>query len=123
MTEAPQLTGAPITINQDDGSTKIYDTGLLKPEVQQAVNMLAFTNQIRQVLDGASRLFSNVVTNNLNDEAMVEEIVPEVEAEGVEETEMETVRSRNEEGQFLADDKSTPDVNEAYIKREKKKAK
>ena len=85
MSESPQLTGAPITINQDDGSAKIYDTGLLKPEVQQAVNMLAFTNQLRQVLDGASQLFSNVVNNNLDDEAMVEEIIPEVEAEVVEE--------------------------------------
>jgi len=94
MSESPQLTGAPITINQDDGSTKIYDTGLLKPEVQQAVNMLAFTNQIRQVLDGASRLFSNVVTNNLNDEAMVEEIVPEVEAEVVEEDNTKTKKAK-----------------------------
>ena len=34
---------------------------------------------------------------------------------------METVRARNEEGRFLADDKSTPDVNEAYVKRKKKK--
>lgn len=123
MSESLQLTGAPITINQDDGSTKVYDTGLLTPEVQQAVNMLAFTNQLRQVLDAASQLFSNVVSNNLTDEAMVKETVPEAEVEVVEETEMETVRSRNEEGQFLADDKSTPDVNEAYIKREKKKAK
>ena len=47
--------------------------------------MLAFTNQLRQVLDGASQLFSNVVNNNLDDEAMVEEIIPEVEAEVVEE--------------------------------------
>ena len=41
--------------------------------------------------------------------------------EVVDETEMETVRARNEEGRFLADDKSTPDVNEAYVKRKKKK--
>jgi hypothetical protein len=79
MSESPQLTGAPITINQDDGSTKIYDTGLLKPEVQQAVNMLAFTNQLRQVLDASSQLFSNVVTNNLSEEAIVEEVVSPVE--------------------------------------------
>ena len=37
------------------------------------------------------------------------------------ETEMETVRARNEKGRYLADDKSTPDVNEAYVKRKKKK--
>ena len=37
------------------------------------------------------------------------------------ETEMETVRARNKEGRYLADDKSTPDVNEAYVKRKKKK--
>ena len=94
MTEAPQLTGSPITINQDDGSTKVYDTGLLTPEVQQAVNMLAFTNQLRQVLDASSQLFSNVVTNNLTDEAMVEEIVPEVEAEAVEEDNAKTKKAK-----------------------------
>mgnify|MGYP003631648103 FL=1 len=43
--------------------------------------------------------------------------------EVVDETEMETVRARNEEGRYLADDKSTPDVNEAYVKRKKKKEK
>ena len=34
--------------------------------------------------------------------------------EVVDETEMETVRARNKKGRYLADDKSTPDVNEAY---------
>lgn len=34
-----------------------------------------------------------------------------------------TVRARDEEGKFVADDKSTPDVNEAYVtKTVKKKA-
>jgi|TARA_R100001460_G_scaffold57377_1_gene97095 hypothetical protein len=39
---------------------------------------------------------------------------------GVEER---TVRARTEEGKFVADDKSTPDVNEAYttVKVKKKK--
>ena len=37
---------------------------------------------------------------------------------GVEE---KTVRARTEEGQFVADDKSTPDVNEAYTTVEVKK--
>ena len=37
------------------------------------------------------------------------------------ETEMETVRARNEKGRYVADDLSTPDVNEAYVKRKKKK--
>lgn len=39
---------------------------------------------------------------------------------GVEE---KTVRARTEEGKFVADDKSTPDVNEAYttVKVKKKK--
>ena len=41
--------------------------------------------------------------------------------EVVDETEMETVRARNKKGRYLADDKSTPDVNEAYVKRKKKK--
>ncbi len=39
---------------------------------------------------------------------------------GVEE---KTVRARTEEGQFVADDKSTPDVNEAYTTVEVKKKK
>ena len=43
------------------------------------------------------------------------------DAEVVDETEMETVRARNKKGRYLADDKSTPDVNEAYVKRKKKK--
>ena len=43
------------------------------------------------------------------------------DVEAVDEPEMETVRARNEEGRYLADDKSTPDVNEAYVKRKKKK--
>ena len=35
----------------------------------------------------------------------------------------ETVRARDEKGRFVADDKSTPDVNEAYTtKTVKKKA-
>jgi len=35
--------------------------------------------------------------------------------------ESKTVRARTEEGQFVADDKSTPDVNEAYTTVEVKK--
>jgi len=42
-------------------------------------------------------------------------------------TERKKVRARDEEGQFVADDKSTPDVNEAYtevrVKKNKKKKK
>jgi len=37
-------------------------------------------------------------------------------------TERVQVRSRNKKGRYVADDKSTPDVNEAYtVKRIKKK--
>lgn len=79
MTDTPQFQGSPITINKDDGSAKVYDTGLLSNEAQQAVGMLAFTNQLRQVLDASSQLFSNVVTNNLSEEAIVEEVVSPVE--------------------------------------------
>ena len=39
---------------------------------------------------------------------------------GVEE---KTVRARTDEGKFVADDKSTPDVNEAYTTVEVKKKK
>jgi len=35
--------------------------------------------------------------------------------------ESKTVRARTEEGQFVADDKSTPDINEAYTTVEVKK--
>ena len=42
-------------------------------------------------------------------------------------TERKKVRARDEEGQFVADDKSTPDVNEAYeevrVKKNKKRKK
>ena len=71
--------GAYSTPYKDDGSAKIYDTGLLSNEAQQAVGMLAFTNQLRQVLDASSQLFSNVVTNNLSEEAIVEQVVSESE--------------------------------------------
>ena len=37
----------------------------------------------------------------------------------VEETEL--VRARNEKGRYVADDPSTPDINEAYTKVKKKK--
>ena len=35
--------------------------------------------------------------------------------------EMETVRARNNKGRYVADDPSTPDVNEAYTKVPKKR--
>ena len=35
--------------------------------------------------------------------------------------EMETVRARNNKGRYVADDPSTPDVNEAYTKIPKKR--
>ena len=74
MVDTPQLQGAPITINQEDGSSKVYDTGLLSPEAQQAVDMIAFIGRLRQVLDSSGQVFSNVVTNSLIDEAVVEEL-------------------------------------------------
>tara|TARA_R110002012_G_scaffold81295_7_gene205751 strand:- start:680 stop:958 length:279 start_codon:yes stop_codon:yes gene_type:complete len=79
MVDTPQFQGAPITINQEDGSSKVYDTGLLSPEAQQAVDMIAFIGRLRQVLDSSGQVFSNVVTNNLTDEAMVNEVAAEVE--------------------------------------------
>ena len=74
MADTPQFQGAPITINQEDGSSKVYDTGLLSPEAQQAVDMIAFIGRLRQVLDSSGQVFSNVVTNSLIDEAVVEEL-------------------------------------------------
>lgn len=79
MVDTPQLQGAPITIPQQDGSSKVYDTGLLSPEAQQAVEMIAFIGRLRQVLDTSGQVFSNVVTNNLTDEAMVHEVASEAE--------------------------------------------
>jgi len=35
--------------------------------------------------------------------------------------EYEVVRTRNKKGQYVGDDESTPDVNEAYTRRKKKK--
>ena len=57
----------------------LYDTGLLSPEAQQAVDMIAFIGRLRQVLDSSGQVFSNVVTNNLTDEAMVKEVAAEAE--------------------------------------------
>ena len=74
-----RLQGAPITINQEDGSVKVYDTGLLSLEAQQAVDMIAFIGRLRNVLDTTGQVLSNVVTNNLADEAMVEEVAAESE--------------------------------------------
>jgi hypothetical protein len=79
MEDTPQFQGAPITINQEDGSSKVYDTGLLSPEAQQAVDMIAFIGRLRQVLDSSGQVFSNVVTNNLTDEAMIKEVAAEAE--------------------------------------------
>ena len=81
MADPIQLTGAPITINADDGSSKIYDAGLLVPEAQQAVVMLAFINQFRQILNTSSQVYSSVVNNNLVEEALVEEVAVETEDE------------------------------------------
>ena len=79
MVDTPQLQGAPITINQEDGSSKVYATGLLSPEAQQAVDMIAFIGRLRNVLDTSGQVFSNVVTNNLTDEAMIEDSASEAE--------------------------------------------
>ena len=79
MADPIQLTGAPITINADDGSSKVYDAGLLIPEAQQAVVMLAFINQFRQILNTSSQVYSSVVNNNLVEEALVEEVAVETE--------------------------------------------
>mgnify|MGYP003108609570 FL=1 len=38
-------------------------------------------------------------------------------------TEETVVRARNEKGRYVADDKSTPDVNEAYTTKRVKKTK
>ena len=81
MADTSKLTGAPITINADDGSSKIYDAGLLVPEAQQAVVMLAFINQFRQILNTSSQVYSSVVNNNLVEEALVEEVAVETEDE------------------------------------------
>jgi len=40
-----------------------------------------------------------------------------------EEVEYETVRARNKKGRFVADDLSTKDINEAFVKVAKKKSK
>jgi hypothetical protein len=47
--------------------------------------------------------------------------IPEVDAVFKEDEEL--VRARNEDGTFVADDPSTPDINEAWTKKPNKKAK
>ena len=73
MVDTPNYSGAPISISQEDGSSKIYDAGFLSEEAQQAINMLAFINQLRQVLNASNQVFRNVVNNNLTEDALVEE--------------------------------------------------
>jgi hypothetical protein len=41
--------------------------------------MIAFIGRLRQVLDSSGQVFSNVVTNNLTDEAMIKEVAAEAE--------------------------------------------
>ena len=79
MADTSKLTGAPITINADDGSSKIYDAGLLVPEAHQAVVMLAFINQFRQILNTSSQVYRSVVNNNFVEDAIVEEVASETE--------------------------------------------
>ena len=55
--------------------------------------------------------------NPLKEVKKAEPVVKEI----VEETEL--VRARNEKGRYVADDPSTPDINEAYTKVKKKKRK
>ena len=45
---------------------------------------------------------------------------PKIKEETKEEVEL--VRARNEKGHLMADDPTTPDVNEAWVKKPKKKA-
>jgi len=80
MVDTPQLQGAPITISQDDGSTVVYDTGLLSNEAQQAVDMIVFIGRLRNILDTSGQVYSNVVKDNLNEEAVVETMTSDSES-------------------------------------------
>jgi len=80
MVDTPQLQGAPITIAQDDGSTVVYDTGLLSNEAQQAVDMIVFIGRLRNILDTSGQVYSNVVKDNLNEEAVVETMTSDSES-------------------------------------------
>ena len=57
--------------------------------------------------------------------AAVKKVVKKVtpKAKAVKSDDLEIVRARDENGHFIADDPSTPDVNEAYVVKSKKKKK
>jgi hypothetical protein len=54
--------------------------------------------------------------------AAVKKVVKKVapKAKAVKKDDLEIVRARDENGHFIADDPSTPDVNEAYVVKSKK---
>ena len=51
----------------------------------------------------------------------VKKAVNKVKAKVEKKDDLEIVRARDENGHFIADDPSTPDVNEAYVVKTKKK--
>ena len=57
--------------------------------------------------------------NPLKEEKKVDPVVQEPVEESIDETEL--VRARNAKGRYVADDLSTPDVNEAYTRVKVKK--
>ena len=73
----------------------------------------------KKVINFFKPLPADELPNTLKDVKKEEPVLEEV----VEETEL--VRARNEKGRYVADDPSTPDINEAYttVKVKKKKAK
>ena len=73
----------------------------------------------KKVINFFKPLPADELPNPLKDVKKEEPVVEEV----IEETEL--VRARNKKGRYVADDPSTPDINEAYttVKVKKKKAK
>ena len=95
-----------ITIKNDEGVTTNFDINLISDEQkkQEATVIVQKVGNLQvtiEALDFASR------THRANLEQLLVEC---------EEAEVEATRARDEKGQFIADDPSTPDVNEAWEK-------
>ena len=88
-------------------------------EQSDAINALGYTVVGNTVLDSNK----NIVMDKPTRDGGFETDVPELKALMSGTATVETVRARNEKGHYIADDPSTPDVNEAWTTKVVKKVK
>ena len=91
----------------------------LTKEQEAAIESLGYTVMGNTVIDSNKA----VVMDKPDRESGFITEVPELEALMSGKATVETVRARNEKGHYIADDPSTPDVNEAWTTKVVKKVK